>query len=354
MTITFRAKTPEDLLAAIPVTLGFEPRDSIVMLTFGGAQPVHARIDLPPRGDPLALDGVVAALLDACRRNPAARAVFVLYCSGAGHGRRIARRLRRDFERAAIEVVDCLRVDGGRWYSADGRRAGVPSEGVPYDSSGHPFRAQAVMAGHVTFGSRDELAASIAADPEGRDAVRAALEDAVLLSAEGLAALCDRHASAGTSPTDQEVAALLLTLQLASRRDAAWAPLTREVAGGHVLLWRDVVRRAPEELMPAAAAVLGFVAWLHGDGALAWCALDRCLKRAPEHRLGTLVAAMLAGALPPSAWVAMQESLAEVAAPGDALDLVRMAAQPETSDEPATGDVEDGTGEHGIGQWRAC
>ena len=34
--LTFR--TPEDVLAAVPVLLGFEPSDSVVMLTFGGRE----------------------------------------------------------------------------------------------------------------------------------------------------------------------------------------------------------------------------------------------------------------------------------------------------------------------------
>ena len=44
--LTFR--TPEDVLAAVPVLLGFEPADSVVMLTFGGRETFHARIDMPP------------------------------------------------------------------------------------------------------------------------------------------------------------------------------------------------------------------------------------------------------------------------------------------------------------------
>ena len=38
MTTTLTARRPEDLLAAVPVVLGFHPRDSLVMLTFDAAQ----------------------------------------------------------------------------------------------------------------------------------------------------------------------------------------------------------------------------------------------------------------------------------------------------------------------------
>lgn len=326
MTLTLRAKSPEDLLAAIPVTLGFEPQDSVVMLTFGGATPLHARIDLPSRGDPIALDAVVASLLDACERNPASRAVFVLYGSGAVHCRQIARRLRREFEGAGIEVVECLRADAGRWYSADGRRQGVPTRGVPYDSDGHPFRAQAVMAGHVTLGSRAELAASVASDAAGAAAVAELIDEVAALSTSELAALCRGHAEGRTLPSEREAAAMLLTIQVGALRDAAWATLRREEAELHVALWSDLVRRAPASLMPAAAAVLAFAAWLQGDGALAWCALDRCLTVAPQQSLGTLVAHILASAMPPSTWASMRDSMGGVA------DLSRLIGTSECAD----------------------
>jgi hypothetical protein len=45
---TFVARSPTDLVAIVPVVLGFHPRDSVVLLTFGtpGAA-FHARVDLP-------------------------------------------------------------------------------------------------------------------------------------------------------------------------------------------------------------------------------------------------------------------------------------------------------------------
>jgi hypothetical protein len=312
MTLTFRAKSPEDLLAVIPVTLGFEPSDSIVMLTFGGGTPLHARIDLPPRGDPTALTAVVAALLDPCRRHRATRVVFVLYGPGAVHCRQIARRLRREFERDGIEVVECLRADAGRWYSADGRRPGVPARGVPYDSGGHPFRAQAVMAGHVTLSSREELAAGLAADARAIAAVATALDEAAMFGATELAELCRRHAEGGTTPSEQEAASMLVSIQVGAVRDAAWVPLTPESATRHVELWRDLVRRAPVELVASAAAVLAFAAWLEGEGALAWCALDRCFAAEPGHSLGTLVAHLLTQALPPTAWASIGPTMREL------------------------------------------
>lgn len=312
MTLTLCAKSPEDLLAAVPVALGFEPCDSIVMLTFGGSIAFHARIDLPPPGDQAALRSVALSLIEPCRRHGARQVVFVLYDADARRGRQVARRLRREFDRAGVEVLECLRAAGGRWHSADGLRPGVPAGGIAYDTVAHPFRAQAIVDGHVTLGSRAELVASVAADPEQVAAVEGVRARAALLAPGDLAELCARHADAGTLPTDRETAAILLTIQSGVLRDAAWAVLTREVAERHAALWCDLVRRAPDDLLPAAAAVLGFVAWLQGHGALAWCALDRCVALEPEQSLARLVAQLLDGAIPPSAWARMRASVEDL------------------------------------------
>ena len=85
-------------------------------------------------------------------------------------------------------------------------------------------------------------------------------------------------------------------------RDVAWAEMTHANAGAHVDLWRDVVRRTPLELRAPAAALLGFAAWLSGDGALAWCAVERAQEAEPGYGLASLLTQVLAGALPPSSW----------------------------------------------------
>ncbi|MDO9397739.1 MAG: DUF4192 family protein, partial [Herbiconiux sp.] len=62
----------------------------------------------------------------------------------------------------------------------------------------------------------------------------------------------------------------------------------------------DVARRAPDDLLPAAAALLAWAAWQAGDGALAWCALDRCEQADPGYGLAALLAEALERAVPPS------------------------------------------------------
>ena len=85
-------------------------------------------------------------------------------------------------------------------------------------------------------------------------------------------------------------------------RDAAWGGVRRADARTHVELWSGLVRRCPRDLVPHAAAVLAFVAWLAGDGALAWCGVDRAREVEPDHSLARLVADLLEGVVSPDVW----------------------------------------------------
>ena len=55
-------------------------------------------------------------------------------------------------------------------------------------------------------------------------------------------------------------------------------------------------------LRAAPAALLGFAAWLSGNGALAWCAVECAQEAEPGYTLAGLLSEALAGAVPPSAW----------------------------------------------------
>ena len=309
-TTTLTARSPEDLLALVPIVLGFVPRESVVMLTFGAQRTFHARVDLPVREAEVA--DVVQALLEPARRHLVRRVVFVLYTADAHAARTVARPLVRAFEEADVEVIDVLRADGDRWFTVLGRRRGVPLCGVAYDVSAHPFAAEAVLDGRVTHASRAELADSLRADPDRVAAVAAALADRSARDPDGgtggpgelvwARRLVGDHATSGTVPDDADLARLLVGMRNSLVRDAAWMVMTPDTAREHVGLWTAVVRRSPLEVLAAPAALLGFAAWLSGQGALAWCAIDRCRESDPDYGLAGLLAELLAHAVPPSAW----------------------------------------------------
>jgi len=48
-------------------------------------------------------------------------------------------------------------------------------------------------------------------------------------------------------------------------------------------------------------------AWLAGQGALAWCAVDRSREADPDYGLAGVLAEALTSAVPPSSWDAMAD-----------------------------------------------
>lgn len=287
--LTFR--TPEDVLAAVPVLLGFEPAESVVMLTFGGRETFHARIDLPPSRRHL--DEAVQLLLEPALRHDVEQVLFVVYSARVHLAECLVERLGAEFRAAGVRVVSSLRADAGRWHLPGG-------PGVPFDVGTHEFRLRSVVEGQVVSRSREELAARLA-PVAGRASVHAARARVAAYDATETAASVWRAVEHGRFE-DDELAGVLLGLRDLTVRDAAWSSIQRDDAADHVVLWTDAVQRAPDDLVGAPSAVLGLAAWLAGNGALAWCAVDRCVESDPDNSLARLVGDLLSRAVPPSSW----------------------------------------------------
>lgn len=333
----YTVRTPEDLLAVVPVLLGFEPEESVTVLTLGargGAtddreRGFHARVDLPSSdvGDEALdaeLDAMVESLVEPVARHRVGRVVVLVHSTRRATAGLAGDRLVQALADRApeTEVIEALHADGRRWWPLLPDRATREGSGVPYDVRHHPLRLRAVVDGRVTHPSRAALAATLDDDGEGRArleelwARRGPRRPAADAAEEAwVAAVVAEALAGGRVLHDAAALRLLLAVRDGRCRDAACRTLTRDRAVDHVALWRDLVRRSPEELRAAPAALLGLAAWVSGDGALAWCALDRCAEVEPSHGLAVLVATALQRAVPPSAW---EESVG--AAPGPRLD----------------------------------
>ncbi len=299
------ARSPEDILAAVPIVLGFSPEESVVMLTFGGAECFHARVDLPASREDRT--DVALTLVRPAVRHGVGRALFVLYAISPDRAAACARELVRCFHGHAIDVVEVLRADGRQWWRVPLEKGRGEGRGVPYDLAGHVFTARAVASGRVTRSSRTELAATVAADPEAVRSVSAVLvRGPAHEPGEEVAAMVARLVASGDAPTAHETARILEGVQSPAGRDAVLAGVDRRDAGCHVDTWSALVRAAPPEKVAAAASVLAFLAWLAGDGALAWCAIDRAGEGSVPCTLRDRVADALEQALPPSVWEAVR------------------------------------------------
>jgi hypothetical protein len=317
---TFHASGPADLLALVPGLLGFHPDESAVLMSVGdGRQPVHARIDLPT--DPVGVDSLAEVLGGLATRTDLRRFALLVYSADPGLAEAVLGPLLRRLEDLDGELLCAVRAHADRWWWIGGP---ADQPGTPFDVRSHPFMAQMVVDGRVVLGSRRELAETLVGTDEDETAriaslVGEAVEEASrrLSPVVGPGVLRSRQRSEGlwvrqrvrgfladgarldTGDAARLAAAVCGSVEV---RDVAWAELTHEVARRHVDLWRDLVRRVPVEVRFAPATLLGFAAWLCGDGALAWCAVDRAVESCADYSLVRLLAHVLERGVPPSTW----------------------------------------------------
>jgi len=332
---TFTARHPVDLVAAVPYLLGFHPADSVVLMTFGPGETFHARVDLPVDEDAQAT--VADMLTGVVVQHGIERVAVLVYTDAAWVAATFHDVVVRAMVTSGIHVIDVLRVGPERFHAA----ADPDDPGTAYDLRAHPFTAEQVVEGTVVHGSRAELAASLdPVDHGDADAVAAAVEQVSqerrgpwgpVRNADGaddalgdalwiqrtLARHTWGHTSGHAAATSQatrmsaaEAGRLIALVQAVQLRDVAWAEMTRELAARHVQLWQDVVRRCPSDHVAAPASLLAFAAWLNGNGALAWCALDRVAAADRAYPMAGFVATLLEQAIPPSTWSLMNEGVA--------------------------------------------
>lgn len=162
---TLTIRTPEDLLALVPLVLGFEPEVSLVMLTVAGPRGLHVRLDLPEVGlpDPM-LGHWLHLLVSPSVRHGVQAVVLVFHDPDAGRTQRLGTLAVERFSAVGITVATVLRVHDGCWFHAFGDDLRV-RRGTRFDVSTHPFRVAGVVAGRVIHATRedwlaDRLAAS--------------------------------------------------------------------------------------------------------------------------------------------------------------------------------------------------
>ena len=296
-------RSPADLLAAVPYLLGFHPTDSIVVIAQRAKRIIFAaRGDLPAAGAGPAEVAAVARYVASVVANQGISAATAV---GYGPAYRVdpaIPAIRDALAADGVRLLEVLRVADGRYWSyLCGDPRCCPPEGTTYDATASTVAAAATYAGLPALPDREALVRQVA--PVGgltRESMRQATiraqarlvelldtaGDGDLLGGRairraGEAAVGDALArGAGrVRLTDDEVAWLGLLLVHLAVRDHAWERITDD--DWQIELWADVVRRVEPDLVPAAASLLAFAAWLSGHGALANIALDRALAGGP-------------------------------------------------------------------------
>lgn len=313
-TETFRLRDEVDLLALVAVTLGFHPADSLVLVCLDReGRTFQARCDLAP--DVGGVRAVVDPLVQAARRNGGDVAFLVSYTDDDRLARVHLRTLARELEADDVGVVARLRVSGGRWYPMTGTRAdALARAGVPFDLGSHPLMARSVVRGEVVHGDRRALAATLERVTSDEAAAVAAAYDglAVLPPGDRSALLSEAewlHRRLVDDPLTWPPAIVARVLRAVAEpqvRDVALCLVRRSTAAEHVRVWRRVVCLSPPSAVAPAAALLALSAWVAGDGALAWCAVEKSVQAQPGQSLAGLVSQALEHAAPPSLWQPME------------------------------------------------
>lgn len=277
----FRARSPEDLLAFVPLALGFVPQDSVVVVALGRSGP-QARIDLPQDVDQAHVLG--RALARTCRRHGVERVVVIGYAADPARHAEVVLAVAEAMAVRSLTVVDVLGASPSHWI---GLNDPVPDP-RPYDADCHAFRAEAVMAGLVVHASRAEVAARLDPDPEEVARTVVALqspvgpEDPVAPTesepgGERWAGWYRELTSEDAPLPASRRAELLESLGHADVLHRVCFDVDRRDASRHLEHWIRILRSTPENRVPSVAGVVAYLAWLSGNGALAWCAVDRAV-----------------------------------------------------------------------------
>jgi hypothetical protein len=298
----------------IPYVLGFTPVDSLVMVALVGRRKrfdACLRLDLPHSAD----DGSAVAryLVGVASAHRFATVLLVAFTPDELRAVQVMQPLRRGLALGRIKVADALRADGKRWWSYTCHDPACCSpDGTPYDPDSTRVAAEAVVAGLTRAPDRDSLRTRLEplSAPARLDMLRecaaraAAIKagDAALPGHRDVDALLRRHLAAPGEMPAADTVTLLLAMQDPLLRDAAWAGLSRTDAAEQLELWRQVMRTAPDELLAPVGALTGFAAWLAGQGALAWHAVERVESVSPGYPMCVLLRGILDATVSPDLW----------------------------------------------------
>jgi len=294
-------QSPDELLAAVPHVLGFNPEESIILVPFGPGLPI-TRVDLPKTARDR--EEVWDAIGDVYGRNaqPGARVGIVCITEDRRNAELASQHLAAGLEKVGVATQLRLWATDERWVELNTGQAGNRSE----DTSTR-IAAESVMAGSARpAATRASLAESLVGDREPIAAVLPAVREAAQRSTPvaernwAVGRLEEFHAD-GNRLSEPDAARLLVAIESTGARDALWEDMSRDNATAHTAVWTDLTRRAPDEVRTPAASLLAFSSWLGGDGAKAWCALDQ-IPEGPPYPMAALIATVLQQGGHPDLW----------------------------------------------------
>lgn len=252
----------------IVAMLGFVPVESLVLvLVRGGALDSVMRLDLCDAVG----EGAQVQLAELVRRQNADGVVAVVVseegatCPSCGEQlRSLVGDVASELERRGDQLFEAVMVDriaaGGRWSCLDGSGVG----GVLDDPASSVMAAAAVVDGRRMYGTRAELAGSVAVDAQQVAAVAPLLGagGAVECVAVSVRAAVDamRRMAGGVVLTDVELAEVARSLVDKRVRDALFNVGDSQDTAAAEALWTLLARVVPNPFRAEALTLLAFSA----------------------------------------------------------------------------------------------
>lgn len=355
--MTFNRSTPDpdrlvirnqiELVAALPYLMGFEPKDSVVlvMLRESNSPMMQARIDFPHAEEDYG--AVASSVLHACQRGQAeggTRALLVIYPQAA-NGRiytwtKLASALGAIlFDVCGVPVTSIGAVIDSKYFDHDDPNL----QGVPISDYSDRIASHFIGMGETFSADIGELTEEIDGPdtpmselvwdvlrerrfqyPDSFETAkgRRAIENEIFryLSADPFPAGASGPQRADLKPTPEVLAMWILALHDSRvrepilRRIATYtgakgdAPVSRAGAAEPIaaslilsrMVW--VARNAPVELGSAPAATASAIAWHMGNGVMARLAAERALDCDPANVLAGLVLQGCMAGMHPRFW----------------------------------------------------
>ncbi|GGK95183.1 hypothetical protein GCM10011588_06880 [Nocardia jinanensis] len=329
-----RLDDPGDLIAAIPALLGFRPERSLVLAVLCAAPTAESavidlvvRFDLrhPDTGFPSDTETVAAAATRVCARPGVAGVLVILVDDQQDDGDRLLRQrvpvlreLEQQLAARAVPVRGAWATRsiaaGHLWWSV----AGPPRQGRISDPAASTVTLGRVLEGRPIRRSRDELTGLVAPDGALREQVSSELAGARDRAKDRYVAAAQQgdpagylrgelstvlwliaNAESGGGLGSRELAQIAVALRDREIRDSVFAVADTVHAEATESLLARLTRALDGADRAEAATLLGFFAYVRGDGPFAGIALDVALDSDPHHSMAALLHTALEAGMRP-------------------------------------------------------